>query len=148
MTDRTGIPHNGWTLDGVIDLMPRSIDEYATCEWCGNERIRFVHHLSHADHFENLQVGCICSGHLTGDPAAAQKTEKAARNRSAQRERFPLRKWKTTRYGALTTSLNGRQVTVVRKNQGFKVWIDSREGTKTYTSEQVAMLAAFDFITR
>jgi hypothetical protein len=148
MNDRTGIPHSGWILEGVIDLTPQTLDDYASCEWCGKERIRFVHQLSHPSHFEELAVGCICSGRLTNDIAAAKQAEKTARNLSAQRQRFQKRKWKTTRYGARTILLNSRRVTVAKKSGGFRLWIGGQEGRRIYTSEIAAMLAAFDHITR
>lgn len=46
-----GIPHKGWTCVDVIDLrangeQPEDTD-YATCQMCGNEKIRFVHVMQH-----------------------------------------------------------------------------------------------------
>jgi hypothetical protein len=143
---KSGIPACGWVLDGVIDLMPACEDDYASCEWCGNEKIRFVHMLSHPRHFETLAVGCVCSGRLTGDSVGPAAAEKEVRSHSAKRERFPDRKWKDTRFGGRTITLAGRRVTVAAKAGGYRLWIDSIEGRKTYTSERSAMLAAFDYI--
>jgi hypothetical protein len=148
MNNHTGIPRSGWMLQGVIDLEPQTIDDYATCEWCGKERIRFVHQLSHLHHFEELAVGCVCSGRLTNDIEAAKQAEKTARNLSAQRQRFPKRKWKATRHGGKTILLNNRRVTVAKKAGGFRLWIGGKEGRRIYTTEIAAMLAAFDHIKR
>lgn len=142
----SGIPSTGWHLEGVIDLMPAAQDDYASCEWCGNEKIRFVHMLSHSNHFEQLAVGCVCSGRLTGDHHGPQAAEKAVRNRSAKREKFPLRKWKPTRFGGVTITLDSHRVTVAAKNGGYRVWINSVEGRKTHPTERAAMLAAFDYV--
>jgi hypothetical protein len=145
--DRTGIPAKGWILNGVEYIMPETTDDYASCEWCGNERIRYVHHLSHPDHFEELAVGCVCSGKLTGDLLAAKGAEKLTRSRSKRREAFPDRAWKTTRYGGLSITINGQRVTVARKSETYRIWINGRKGSRTYCTSRAAMLAAFDYLT-
>lgn len=42
-----GITHKGWLCVEVIDLRadvtPSEETDYAVCQMCGNERIRFVH---------------------------------------------------------------------------------------------------------
>ena len=45
--DLPGVPHKGWTLVGFEDIKDDPDADYETCEMCGNERIRFVHILSH-----------------------------------------------------------------------------------------------------
>ena len=45
--DQPGVPHKGWHCVDVVDLRAdgESADEtdYATCQMCGNEKIRYVH---------------------------------------------------------------------------------------------------------
>ena len=49
--DQPGVPHKGWHCVDVVDLRAdgESADEtdYATCQMCGNEKIRYVHIMEH-----------------------------------------------------------------------------------------------------
>ena len=58
------VPHKGWRCVDVVDLRAdgESADEtdYATCQMCGNEKIRYVHIMEHPDLDENFEVGCVC----------------------------------------------------------------------------------------
>lgn len=61
----SGVPHKGWTCIDVIDLradgeQPEETD-YATCQMCGNEKIRYVHVMQHPDYIAELEVGCVCA---------------------------------------------------------------------------------------
>lgn len=51
--DQPGVPHKGWHCVDVVDLRAdgESADEtdYATCQMCGNEKIRYVHIMEHPD---------------------------------------------------------------------------------------------------
>lgn len=64
-----------WRLVQVVDLWVATHD----CEHCRNERVRYVHVLSHSQLGE-LRVGCVCAGKLTGDAAGAAQRERSARN--------------------------------------------------------------------
>ena len=66
--DLPGVPHKGWTLVGFEDIKEEDPDaDYETCEMCGNERIRFVHILSHQDYNSVMRVGCACAEKMTDD---------------------------------------------------------------------------------
>lgn len=45
--DQPGVPHKGWHCVDVVDLRadggPADEIDYATCQMCGNEKIRYVH---------------------------------------------------------------------------------------------------------
>lgn len=51
--DQPGVPHKGWHCVDVVDLRAdvESADEtdYATCQMCGNEKVRYVHVMEHPD---------------------------------------------------------------------------------------------------
>ena len=51
--DQPGVPHKGWHCVDVVDLRAngeRADDtDYATCQMCGNEKIRYVHIMEHPD---------------------------------------------------------------------------------------------------
>lgn len=48
-----GVPHKGWKCIGVADLgeyvAADEEIEYAQCEMCGKESIRYVHSMKHPD---------------------------------------------------------------------------------------------------
>ena len=61
--DQPDVPHKGWIFLDVIDTETAE----ATCEMCGNERIRYVHMMAHADYPERLSVGCVCAEKMSDD---------------------------------------------------------------------------------
>jgi len=73
------IPSLGWTLIDVSDL---GGDMHA-CEYCANERVRFVHTISHPD-YPDIRVGCICASKLTGDGTACKAREQKLRNKASR----------------------------------------------------------------
>ena len=72
--DQPGVPHKGWHCVDVVDLRAdgESADEtdYATCQMCGNEKIRYVHIMEHPDLDENFEVGCVCAEKMSDDYVA------------------------------------------------------------------------------
>lgn len=105
-----GVPHKGWYYefgqprvhdrqDRYADWVPEdgSIEELRkedeiTCEMCEFQTIRFVHRLVHEDYPEGvLQVGVICAGNMTQDPAAAFDADQNARKRTARHKRAYVR---------------------------------------------------------
>ncbi len=68
---RDDVPHTGWKCIGMTDLEK----ERDVCEMCGNQIIRYVHHMVHPD-YRQLNVGCICAGRMEGDIAAARTRER------------------------------------------------------------------------
>ena len=69
--DQPGVPHKGWHCVDVVDLRAdgESADEtdYATCQMCGNEMIRYIHIMEHPDLDESFDVGCVCDEKMSGD---------------------------------------------------------------------------------
>ena len=69
--DQPGVPHKGWRCVDVVDLRAdgESADEtdYATCQMCCNEKIRYVHIMEHPDLDENFEVGCVCAEKMSDD---------------------------------------------------------------------------------
>jgi hypothetical protein len=77
------IPHKGWTFVDVIDTEAAE----STCEMCGNERIRYIHIMSHSDYLAPLNVGCICAEKMSGDYVNPKLRERKLRNAAAKRIR-------------------------------------------------------------
>jgi hypothetical protein len=144
-----GVPHRGWRLDDVVDLRfeeGRRFGEYADCEFCGKERIRFVHILSHEMYPCPIRVGCICSEHLTEDYVTPRQRENRLRTRAARRESWARRTWKISRKGnEYRKTRDGRHVVIFRVANGrFKCKIDEDFGRLVYPSAREAKLRTFD----
>lgn len=65
------VPHRGWECVDVIDLADycENDDEirYQQCQMCSNEKIRFVHVMTHPDFQGELHVGCVCAEKMSED---------------------------------------------------------------------------------
>jgi hypothetical protein len=83
--DQPGVLHKGWHCVGVVDLRADggSADEngHATCQMCGNEKIRYVHVMEHPDLGERFEVGCVCDEKMSDDYEGPQRREAKLRNR-------------------------------------------------------------------
>ena len=119
----------------------------AVCQFCGHEQIRFVHLLGHPSYPDIIRVGCVCACDLTNDYKNPKERERKLKSRASRKAKFPNRKWKPTRYGGETISLDGYRVTVGQLRNGlYRIWIKSKEGTLTYPDTKTAKLCAFDAV--
>jgi len=79
----------------VVDLRSdgESAEEtnYATCQMCGNEKIRYVHFMEHPDLEEQFDVGCVCAEKMSGDYTGPKVRENRLRNRAVRRTRWLTR---------------------------------------------------------
>jgi hypothetical protein len=143
----TNVPHRGWTCVDVLDLDEPS----QVCDMCEAMTIRYVHVMTHPDHPDPLECGCICAGHMEGDLTAARGRERLMKNNAARRKRWPDRTgWKLSRNGNPTIRADGNLVTVYRKGQGWgamvlKISTDQKvHARRTYRTSRAAQIAAFD----
>lgn len=119
--------------------------DYESCEMCGNEKIRYVHLMEHADHPVVLRVGCICAGKMTGDYAGAREREKKLINRAKRRANWLKRKWRaSSRRGNPFLNVDGKNVGVHKVGIRWGFWIDGQFSIKTYPTADDAKLALFD----
>jgi hypothetical protein len=81
--NKIDIPHKGWIFLDVIDTEAAE----STCEMCGNERIRYVHIMSHQDYLTPLNVGCVCAEKMSDDYVNPKLREQKLRNAAAKRVR-------------------------------------------------------------
>ncbi len=91
--DQPGVPHKGWHCLDVVDLRadggPADETNYATCQMCGNEKIRYVHIMEHPDLDQSFEVGCVCAEKMSDDYEGPKRREAKLRNRAARRTRWP-----------------------------------------------------------
>jgi hypothetical protein len=95
--NQEGVPHKGWSLDTVIDVREDGQEEwetdYESCMMCGNEKIRFVHIVSHPEINEEFRVGCICAEKMTGDYVNPKRREQDLQNRARRRANWSNKNW-------------------------------------------------------
>ena len=147
-----GIPHKGWTLEDVIDIREDGQEEwetdYETCMMCGNEKIRYVHILTHPDIDEEFRVGCICAENMTDDYVNPQQREKELRNRTNRRINWTKKEWKRSKNGNYYLTVQGHHLLIYRdkKSKKFKVKIGDIFGKKTFDNLDKAKVAVFNGI--
>ena len=137
---RDDVPHFGWICTGVTDLG----EPAAICEMCGQQIIRYVHHMVHP-HYHPLRVGCVCAGKMEGDMERARKREQDFKNKQARQASFAKRKWKRSKNGNPYLKIKGHLI-VLYQIQGSASWkyaMDSVFGEETYPKREDAVQAAF-----
>ncbi|MBK9149104.1 MAG: hypothetical protein IPM12_14970 [Flavobacteriales bacterium] len=147
-----GLPHKGWRLVDVEDIrsegQSESETDYETCQMCGNEKIRFVHTVSHPEHDEELRVGCVCAEKMTSDYSTPRRRETELRNRASRRRNWTKKKWKVSDKGSYYLKLDGKLVLIYRDKSSsqYKVKVDETWGKKRFKDLDDAKMAAFQGI--
>jgi hypothetical protein len=142
-----GFPKRGWSLAGFVDIGPETM----SCEVCGHTPIRNVHILERDGH-DNVMVGCVCAGKLTGDPKGAQEREDAMTNRAKRRANWITRRWPVSRRGHKRLKTDGYWFTVFPSKFGGYSASVTRIGDNSkpeyvrgkFATEDAAKLAGFD----
>lgn len=146
------IPHKGWRLLDVIDIREdgQSVEdtEYETCMMCGNDRIRFVHIVEHAEIDEEFKVGCDCAEKMTNDYVNPGKLERNLRNRAIRRSKWISKEWHENENGNQYLKKDGHYFLIFKdtKSQKFKCKIDKIWGKKFFHTIEEAKAATFNGI--
>ena len=145
------VPCTGWNCERVLDVGDdeQSTDEreYEVCQMCGNERIRYVHVMSHPFFPDELNVGCICAGKMTCDFSTPRLKEKELRNRCKRRKNLLVRTWRVSSKVNDFLNVNGKNVVVYVYNFNKSKWgygIDRKFNRERFNSKELAKLAAFN----
>lgn len=149
-------PVSGWECINMYDIVAEKDDDdaaLATCELCGCTQVRFVHVMQHQCYFENLEVGCVCSGIMDGDILAAIERERLMKNRMARRKRFVKRQWQYEPNGTYTLWHKHHRIMINLTRFGFEEYtvvcqdhrVNHYKG-KRITSFLSAIYAAFDLV--
>ncbi|MDB8696964.1 hypothetical protein PNU98_04135 [[Ruminococcus] gnavus] len=89
--------------------------EYERCEMCGNEKIRYVHIMTHPEFPGELRVGCICACHMTDDYENPEARERDLKNRVQRKKNFMKKEWRqVVRTGNFTLKYKGENITIMR----------------------------------
>ena len=123
--DTAGVPHKGWTCVDVVDLRadgePADETDYATCQMCGNEKIRYVHIMKHLDLGEHFEVGFVCAEKMSDDYEGPRQREARLRNRAARRTRWLQRKWRVSAKGNSFLNLEGQPGGVSDEDESLRL---------------------------
>lgn len=114
--DSLGVPHKGWTLVGFEDIKENPDVDYETCEMCGNERIRFIHILSHPDYNGFMRVGCTCAEKMTDDYVTHREHENYMQKRASRRSNFMKQEWYKNQNGNWILKYKGDRITAIERN--------------------------------
>ena len=146
------IPHKGWTLLDVIDIREDGASEdetdYESCMMCGNEKIRYVHIVTHNEVDEDFRVGCICAQKMTNDYINPEKREKDLKNKNLRRINWAKKKWKVSVKGNDYLNKDGHFLSIFKnyKSGKYKCLIDKKFGSKEYDSTSLAKIGLFNKI--
>ena len=145
------IPHKGWRCVDVIDLRPNDepveLVNYATCEMCGHEQIRFVHVLEHDNVDGQLSVGCVCAEKMLDDFVGPRDRESRLKNKATRKRNWLKLKWKTSRKGNPYLKKDGMLLSVFPNKLQPGRWsfgIDDDFFNGKCESEDAAKLALFE----
>lgn len=145
-----GVPHKGWQLESVYDIREegQSVDEtdYKTCMMCGNDRIRYVHILTHKEVSKDFIVGCICAEKMTDDYVNPRRIENAIKNKTARKISWAKKTWKISKKGNQFLKKDGHLFIIFRdkKSDIYRGKIDGIFGKKHFQSEEEAKIALFN----
>jgi len=149
---QSGVPHKGWTLVDVIDIREDGQSEddtpYESCMMCGNEKIRYVHIVTHDEIDEEFRVGCICAENMTNDYVNPKRLERDLRNKANKRRTWLKKEWKVSQNGNRYLNYNDHHLLIYRdkKTDKYKVKIGEIFGKKKFDTIQEAKNAVFNGI--
>ena len=152
---RTDVPHKGWTLVRVEDVMEGmdGCDEslYETCEMCGKEEIRYVHVLTHPEYEGQIRVGCVCAEKMTDDYVTPRKYEHQVKNRAARWRNFRKQTWYINHKGNLVLHYKGEYITAIVRQSGISFiydgcWISRYKGRRIEDMEALKAADSLLFI--
>jgi|WetSurMetagenome_2_1015567.scaffolds.fasta_scaffold301272_1 hypothetical protein len=155
--DQNNIPHSGWTLVEVEDLRGFGESEeetsYGVCEMCGQEKIRFAHHMTHPDVNRNFIVGCICAEKMSNDYVSPKLREQELRNRASNKSRWLTRKWRRSSNGNEYINVKNHFVLIYQQHDKRWKFMIKKNGqpqwdNHVYHEINEAKLASFDQLWR
>ena len=148
---KPGVPQTGWRCVDVYDVRGDGATaneaEYATCEMCERERIRFVHILEHDTFRDQLRVGRICAQNLSEDYINPRIKEAALKSKAKRKENWLARRWQVSTSGNDYIKIDKRILVVFPDKNRSGMWkykIDSQFSKKSYPSSNSAKMALFE----
>lgn len=152
--NKRGIPHKGWVCIDILDLKEEFDSaqefEYAQCEMCDKEKLRFVHVMKHPEYPDILNVGCVCAEKMAEDYINPRKMENELRKKASRRSNFKRVEWNFNRIkNTYSKKYRGEYITIKKATNGNwavffagqRVW---KYNGKNILSFEVAEKVAFE----
>jgi hypothetical protein len=144
-----GIPHKGWTLQDTYDVredgQSEAETEYETCMMCNNERIRYVHVLTHKNVNKEFRVGRICAEKMTNDYVNPKRLEKELKSKAKKRIQWLKKDWNISQNGNYYLNYEQHHLLIYRDKKAtkFKCKIGEVFGQKSFDTLEQAKSAIF-----
>lgn len=141
------VPKDEWKCYEIEDIGSAS----QRCQMCEREMIRYVHKMAHSE-YQDLEVGCICAGHMEGDTDVSKSREGYFRARSSRRQSWLGLEWKLSKKGNqyITTrrnkfDQNNHRIVICKSRYNkFCPRIDNESMDQWFKTPEEAQYAAFD----
>jgi hypothetical protein len=161
LDDQTPLPESGWECVTVEDH--GTADQQ--CEMCGQEHVRFIHIMTHAEGTLTARMGKVCAAKYGDSATLPGLREKKLKNRAMRRGNWLKRTWDLRWDSCL--KVNDKHVSVFKHGTGYVYWIKwkeyqpiiedgreigeklmsrSRYSTRVYDTADEAKLALFDVL--
>lgn len=135
----------------VYDVSPEGASaeetDYATCEMCGQERVRFVHVVEHDDYPGKLNVGCVCAEKMSGDYVNPRHQEAKLKSKAIRKGKWLTRKWRSSKSGNEFINVGEYNLTVFPdqfRPGKWKYKVDNHFSPQSYQTSDQAKLALFE----
>lgn len=89
-----------------------------SCQMCGREEIRFLHHMSQPQFPEGLDLGGVCAEKMEDDYVNPRRREQDLRNVAGRGKRWLTRKWKLSQSGNPYIKSDGFHIVIYRQADG------------------------------
>ncbi len=113
---------------------------------CGDQIIRYVHHMYLTETGAQLNCGCICAGKLEGNVELARKREAALKNKLQRKINFKKKAWKRSVKGHEYLKIKNHLI-VIFHNVTSNKWrysIDNNFSQSTWNSRDECLEAVFN----
>jgi hypothetical protein len=140
-----GVPHKGWECVTVDDL---GYGNYETCNMCGNEQVRFIHVMKHAEYYTTVNAGCVCAGKMSEDYAAARERDREAKKRAGRKDYWLKRKWITSLDGSEHIRYKRQIVGIFIDGVNWRPMIGAKKSVKVFSRPEDAKMHLFDYLNR
>ena len=93
---------------------------------CGNERIRFIHLVSHPEVARCFKVGCSCAEKMTEDYVTPKRLEKEVRSQQRKSSTWLNKNWRISQNGNLYLNYNDDFLLIYKdkKSNKYKIKIN------------------------
>lgn len=120
--------------------------EYTECEMCGNEKIRYVHHMEHEEYPQGLDVGTVCAGNMESDIDGSKSRMRDFKKTLSGKSKWVSKDWKISHKGNLYKIVPGGTCGVYTRGD-FKCWYRDKFPLKSFGNPKEAKEFLYEIYT-